>query len=401
MIASPESGMYKTIKKLYFEVTSNCNLNCKMCFRHTWINEQHGNMELEIFKKCISDKEALKDLKIVCFGGMGEPLYHPDIIEMVSEAAKVSKNVEMITNGTMLTREMSQKLINAGLTKLWVSLDGVDKNAEDIRQGAKMDIILKNIKEFNEVRYGLGREVTQYNPLTSEMYTAYNTTDVKLGLTFVAMRSNIKHLKQLPEFADEMKADEVHISNVLPNDEATANETLYTRIVEEKMFSPDLVTNCPEYSLPIMDFAIPEVTDVYTAFFSKVAKINFMGNRMHRPVHYCKFVSEGNVFVRWDGDVCPCMGMLHSAKTYLLGDVRTVYHHSFGNVHEQTLNEIWNSAEYDDFRERAVDLEFSFSPCVTCDGICSFREENQQDCYGNRTPTCGACLWGEGVITCP
>ena len=62
------------------------------------------------------------------------------------------------------------------------------------------------------------------------------------------------------------------------------------------------------------------------------------------------------------------------------------------------LDDIWNSLEYADFRRRV--RSFEFSPCVQCGG-CDNREDNILDCLGNMKPTCGACLWSEGIVSCP
>ena len=117
-----------------------------------------------------------------------------------------------------------------------------------------------------------------------------------------------------------------------------------------------------------------------------------------RKTHYCRFVQEGNCFVRYDGNVAPCMGVLHNSVTYLWQQKRKIYHYSFGNASRQRLDEIWYSDSYSQFRQRVS--EFTFSPCMYCGG-CELREENREDCYGNEGPTCGACLWAEGIIRCP
>lgn len=54
-----------------------------------------------------------------------------------------------------------------------------------------------------------------------------------------------------------------------------------------------------------------------------------------------------------DGRVSPCMGLLHSHKTYLYGLDRRVRAHDFGNVHERDLFDIWNSEAYVRFRDEA------------------------------------------------
>ena len=37
--------MEETIQKLYVEVSSRCNLRCKMCFRHSWVGERFGDLD--------------------------------------------------------------------------------------------------------------------------------------------------------------------------------------------------------------------------------------------------------------------------------------------------------------------------------------------------------------------
>ena len=74
--------MYRTIKKLYFEPSSRCNLNCAMCLRNSWIGETHGDLEMRLFYKALKDEEALRDTHTIFFGGMGEPLVHMSLIHI-------------------------------------------------------------------------------------------------------------------------------------------------------------------------------------------------------------------------------------------------------------------------------------------------------------------------------
>ncbi|MBQ3371736.1 MAG: SPASM domain-containing protein, partial [Oscillospiraceae bacterium] len=101
------------------------------------------------------------------------------------------------------------------------------------------------------------------------------------------------------------------------------------------------------------------------------------GKPVTRRANWCRFIEEGHCFIRWDGDVSPCMGLLHTADTFLGEHKRRIHHHSFGNVYEQSLGEIWNSKAYQDFRRRVH--EFRYAPCLFC----------------------GGCLWGQGFAVCP
>ena len=69
------------LRKLYIEPTTKCNLNCKMCFRHTWFDEPICDLSMEDFRKALDTMPS--SVETIFFGGMGEPLFHRDILQMV------------------------------------------------------------------------------------------------------------------------------------------------------------------------------------------------------------------------------------------------------------------------------------------------------------------------------
>jgi hypothetical protein len=70
----------------------------------------------------------------------------------------------------------------------------------------------------------------------------------------------------------------------------------------------------------------------------------------------------------------------------------------FGSIHEMDLHQIWQSPEYVAFRRRLQ--VFDFSPCVVCNS-CEMANDNSVDCSGDDFPTCGGCLWAQGIVQCP
>jgi MoaA/NifB/PqqE/SkfB family radical SAM enzyme len=87
------------------------------------------------------------------FGGFGEPLSHPAIVDMVTQARQAGTRVELITNGTLLTEELARKLIAARLDVLWVSLDGATPESyADVRLGAALPEVLANIARLRDIR---------------------------------------------------------------------------------------------------------------------------------------------------------------------------------------------------------------------------------------------------------
>ena len=135
-----------------------CNFTCEYCFHAVPRNErgfvsEWPVMKLDLYKKCIDELALFEDqLKVLRFVGMGEPLLHKNIAEMVAIAVsrKVAQRVELLTNGSLLTRKMSDALIDAGLSRMVISLQGISR--EKYRRISKVDIdfdqFVKNIEYF-------------------------------------------------------------------------------------------------------------------------------------------------------------------------------------------------------------------------------------------------------------
>jgi MoaA/NifB/PqqE/SkfB family radical SAM enzyme len=111
------------LARIYVEPTNRCNLDCRTCMRHGW-EEPLGYMEFGLFEKIAADLDSFPGRPGVFFGGFGEPLGHPSIVEMVKAAKLIGSEVELISNGILLDEEMAGRLAKAGLDRLWVSIDG-------------------------------------------------------------------------------------------------------------------------------------------------------------------------------------------------------------------------------------------------------------------------------------
>jgi MoaA/NifB/PqqE/SkfB family radical SAM enzyme len=71
------------------------------------------------FSRIIEGIRSLPTPVTVFFGGFGEPLAHPEIIEMVDEAKSTGARVELITNGTLLNKKRSVGLRMSALELLY------------------------------------------------------------------------------------------------------------------------------------------------------------------------------------------------------------------------------------------------------------------------------------------
>ncbi len=365
-----------SLNRLYIEPTSRCNLACRTCIRNIW-DEPMGDMEWPVFERLAAEIPHFPHLESVMFGGFGEPTAHPRLLDMVRAVKSLGLRAEMTTNATTLDDALVEGLLRERLNTLWISLDGAtEESFEAIRTGASLSRVLDNIDRLGRLN---GRD----------------GHSIDIGIAFVVMKTNLGDVKHLDRLARSVGARRILVSHVLPYSEAMEKEMLclQTLTLETFTFAPGKT----ELSLPRLD--VNNTTkDALFSLFQGFENLTLMGNRIAVDARRCRFVHDRTSFVRWDGEVSPCMGLLHSHKTYLYGLERRVRRHSFGNVRENDLSAIWNSKAYGDFRERVK--AFDFSPCHVCGG-CSLLETNEEDCYGNTFPACGGCLWAQGVIQCP
>ena len=143
-------------------VTNLCNFKCFYCSasQPAKKRKQDGlllqHMPFQGFKECIDSIARSGRVKVLNFSGWGEPLLHPHIADMVRYAknANVADCVNILSNGSLLTREMSDALIDAGVSNIRISLQGLDAKAYEETSGVKMDIdqLVDHIRYFYENR---------------------------------------------------------------------------------------------------------------------------------------------------------------------------------------------------------------------------------------------------------
>ena len=134
------------------EVSSICQIQCDHCFTQYMDIGENDLMPLDMYKKIVKEcgDRGLFTLK---FSMRGEPLMHPDIVEMVRFAKEQGiKEVWINTNGGKLTEELAHGLIGAGVDWITVSFDGLGQMYESIRKPLKYQETLEKLKTLRRVR---------------------------------------------------------------------------------------------------------------------------------------------------------------------------------------------------------------------------------------------------------
>ena len=153
---NPQKGIVAAFPlHLDIETTNACNLRCPYCASSSngWGENKKGFIEFDLFKRII-DEAAENGCYCVKFSLRGEPLLHPKLPEMI----KYTMNSGIIdcyfnTNGMLLTEDMINMIIESGLPRLSISIDGWDKTSfEKNRLGADYNIVVNNIKNLLNIR---------------------------------------------------------------------------------------------------------------------------------------------------------------------------------------------------------------------------------------------------------
>jgi MoaA/NifB/PqqE/SkfB family radical SAM enzyme len=355
------------LAKLYVEPTNRCNLDCRTCMRQGW-EEDLGFMEFGLFEKIAWDLRIFPASPGIFFGGFGEPLGHPRIVDMVALAKASGSKVELISNGILLDDAMADQLIAAGLDRLWVSIDGASPASyADVRLGDHLPGIIANLERLND-----------------------RSSKPELGISFVAMKRNIADLPVVLDLAVHLGAMRFSLSNVEPYTAAMEQETLYARSVFEPIPAEGAAS-------PRMDsdrVGLEAMERIARLFPESLSDISPAAGR----TGLCPFLYRRSASVRWDGRVGPCLPLLHAHTVCLNGHSRSWPEFLFAQLAERSLADVWNDPVCRAFR-RKLD-EFSFAPCTTCNS-CDLPSLNNEDCFGNVHPACGGCLWSQGFIQCP
>jgi len=129
--------------------------------------------------------------------GLGEPFLNPDLLSILRYLKEKEAIVSLTSNGTVLTEERAQSLVDARVDRIVFSVDSPDpKTFSQIRIGADLAQILRNIERLVEIRAGSGQSLPY------------------LILEVVAMAKNFHQLPQVADLAHRLGFDEVIVQNL-------------------------------------------------------------------------------------------------------------------------------------------------------------------------------------------
>ncbi len=111
-----------------------CNFSCEYCAQSLPTGHEERKhlirkyFSYEDFTKAIDQLVYFpKKIKTLVLTSIGEPTLNRYLSEMIEYAYKkdIAECIQLVTNGSLLTRDLSKKIIDAGLSKIVISIQGV------------------------------------------------------------------------------------------------------------------------------------------------------------------------------------------------------------------------------------------------------------------------------------
>ena len=133
---------------IHIDPCDTCNFKCKFCpsgnreLMKKTTGRGYGPMDFEVYKRIIDSLKEFPDkIRVIRLYKEGEPLLNPRLADMVRYAKESGycERVDTTTNASMLTHERSLALIEAGLDRLNISVEGINAGQYQEFSGYSLD----------------------------------------------------------------------------------------------------------------------------------------------------------------------------------------------------------------------------------------------------------------------
>lgn len=419
--------------KLFVEVTTRCNLSCAMCVKQTGGGcSPEGDLSMPLFEAL---DPAFPGLEALILNGVGEPLLHPRLEEMIRAARDRMPGegwVGFQSNGLLLTDARAVSLASAGLDRICFSIDGVSPETfRKVRGGGEIEGVERALAAMASAKAACGRP------------------NLQVGVEFVVMRGNLRELPDALRWSAARGATFAIVTHVLPYDPHHGKETAFDMNTDEAIaifrewgekgrkegsdirryfeilwkysktpdearvlrfveaMKADAMGRGVFLDVKKLMSADREHVDEVAGVFAEAAEVaRKEGLDLRLPgvslkeKRNCSFVEEGGAFVSWEGAVSPCYFLWHRYSCFAHGWRQPVQPKVFGSLASLGILEIWNSPDFRAFRENVVKYDYPY--CSSCSlAPCDYvqTEEFEQDCH-IRNVQCGSCMWCMGVFQC-
>jgi len=287
-------------------------------------------MPFETFTALVDQLPTMTELQLQ---GLGEPLMHPRFFDMVAYAAASGVEVSTNSNLTLLTPARAERLVQSGLRRLQVSIDGATPETyERIRVRSNWQRVIANLEGLVAAKRRLGSDLP------------------RVAMVVVVMRQNLDELADLVRLAAGVGVTAVFVQHLCHD---FGEETLpaHYRPMHEFVAEQTLVGEAP--------------ARIDEAFGAARAAAVELGVELRLPHIVPRPAPPGtrgpercdlpwrSAYFSFDGRAMPCCMVATPDRV------------NFGNAATDGVVPIWESSAYQAFRDR-LDSDDPPDICRSC-----------------------------------
>jgi len=319
-----------------WEVTAACNLSCDYCRASATASPDEAELSTEDAMAFI-DQVAPERPMMILSGG--EPLLRTDLFDLAKYATDRGVRVSLASNGTLITPETVDKIKEAGIARVSISLDGPTPEVHDaVRGPGSFDLAMRGIENLR------------------------GKVDFQINMTIT--KENLDAVCATMDLAERLGAVAFHLFFLVPTGRGREEELVTPE--EQDGILRWVAKECKQRRIEVKVTCAPQYGRVVREVLTESERKRMMGSSC--------LAGTGFVFVSRTGDVCPC-GYLPVVA---------------GNVREESFPDIWKSSPvFLDLRKRELK-----GRCGRCDyrkvcGGCRARAYAKTGDYLESDPLCG------------
>lgn len=314
-LAEYREGLKKKplLKNLFLELTLRCNERCLHCGSSCG-DVKSEELTLEQYKVFLDEVKEDFGTKgyMLCITG-GEPLLRKDFFEIMSYAHMLGFKWGMTSNGTLITPEVANKLYEAGMSTISVSIDGLEETHDAFRQTPG-----------------------GYRKAMEGIQNLINVGKFKaIQVTTVVTHQNIGELDALYEIFDKMDIDSWRVINIEPMGRAKLHpELILTK--EDYRYLMEFIRNKRMAGEPV-----------------EYGCSHYLGAEYEHEIRDWYFICSAGLYVASitaNGDIIACLDIERRPELVQ------------GNILKDRFKDVWEN----EFKEFRIDLSDRCTKCQVC-----------------------------------
>lgn len=306
------------------EVTTICNKRCTFCEHTHWGSTQESkHLWIDEYRHIIDQF----DLTWVHTTGEGSSFLNPDFYKIIAENRRRNIPHYFVDHFDDMTEQSMHYILSQDVTGVYISIDGASPETYNpVRIGCDFNRVERNVRKFIELKMKNKKELPELN--------------FRMVVTNENLQEMPKFVKLVKSFGGRRELGggaRLDFVGVLNFDE---NEQKFASVIPADLYRETIEA-------------------AKTCDFNVI--LSHIEPWQNPPSSQCICWLEP--YILMGGDVIPCC-------TVLMSNNREYLHsNAFGNLFNQTFDEIWNSPRYEEFR-RIINDDRAPVPgfCVNCRG---------------------------------